>query len=378
VDFDWTEEQKAYREAVLGFARRELTSSAEDGDAFPREAWGRCAAFGIQGLPVPEQYGGAGAGALTAVLALEALGHACADNGLLFSLSAQMAACEVPLARFGSEELKRRYLPGLCDGSLVGAQAMTEPEAGSDAFALVTTAVRSDRGYVLSGAKTFVTNAPAADVFVVYATTEPGSGIAGICAFLLERSLPGLSLGGRIRTMGLQTSPIGELALERCEVGEDRLLGQPGGGMGVFTTAMLWERTLVLASAVGTMERLLERCVSHARARRQFGQPIGAFQAVSHRIADMKVRLETSRLLLHRLAWLVDAGRATPLDAAMAKLHLSESYLQSSLDAVQIHGGYGYTEELGLEREVRDAVAARLYSGTSEMQRNIIAGLLGL
>jgi alkylation response protein AidB-like acyl-CoA dehydrogenase len=380
VNFDWTEEQQAWRDAVLAFAQRELT----EGDAprapggFPAEAWRRCASFGIQGLPVPEEHGGGAAGAAMSVLALEALGQAGADNGLVFSLGAQMAACEVPIVRFGTDEQRRRYLPGLCHGSLVGAQAVTEPEAGSDAFALATSATPTAGGYVLTGTKTFVTNAPEADVFLVYATTEPGSGLAGICAFLLPRDLPGLAVSGRIETMGLSTSPIGELVLDRCEVDAGALLGEPGGGMGVFSAAMLWERMLVSAPAVGAMARLLERCVAHARERRQFGQPIGRFQAVSHRIADMKVRLETSRLLLYRLAALVDAGRATPLDAALAKLQASEGYLQSSLDALQIHGAYGYAVESGLEREVRDAIGSRIYSGTSEMQRNIVAGLLGL
>jgi alkylation response protein AidB-like acyl-CoA dehydrogenase len=261
---------------------------------------------------------------------------------------------------------------------LIAAQAMTEPESGSDAFGLSTRAERRGDGFALSGSKTFVTNGPVADVFLVYATTDPDEGLAGLCAFLLERGAPGLSVGPPMPKLGLRTSPMSELSFDGCEVSADGLLGRPGAGMAVFGLAMQWERSLILASAVGTMQRQLERCVSYARERRQFGSPIGKFQAVSHRIADMKVRLETARLVVYRLAWLLDSGKATPLDAALAKLHVSESYLASSLDALQLHGGSGYVAGQELERDVRDAIGSRIHSGTSDIQRNVIAGLLGL
>jgi alkylation response protein AidB-like acyl-CoA dehydrogenase len=312
------------------------------------------------------------------VLALEALGFGCTDNGLIFSLNAQMWACEVPLVRFGTEEQKRRYLPGLCDGSLIGAQAITEPEAGSDALGLTTTAERRGNGYVLHGGKTFATNAPEADVVLVYASTDRSQGFSALAAFVLDRETPGMTIGPPLEKMGLRTSPMAEVFLEGCEVPADRMLGKPGSGMAIFNLAMLWERSCILASTVGTMQRQLERCIEYARERKQFGQPIGKFQAVSHRIAEMKVRVETARLLVYRLGWLLEQGKANALDAAVAKLHLSECYVQSSLDALQIHGGYGYMTEYELEREVRDAVGSRIHSGTSDIQRNIIARSLGL
>jgi alkylation response protein AidB-like acyl-CoA dehydrogenase len=380
LELELSEEQRAYRDAVVAFARRDLADGAtRDADGmFSRDAWRGCARLGILGLPVPTEFGGQGADATTTVLALEALGYGCRDSGLIFSLNAQMWACETPLVQFGTDGQRRKYLPGLCDGSLIAAHAMTEPGSGSDAYSLTTVARREGGRYILDGAKTFVTNGPRADLFVVFAATEPGLGFMGISGFLVERDSPGLTVGQPLRKMGLQTSPMSELFLESCAVSADQLLGAVGAGASIFNTAMDWERSCILASTVGTMERELDHCVAYARERRQFGQPIGSFQAVSHRIVDMKLRLETSRLLLYRVSALLDRGAVTPLDAALTKLYLSESFLQSSLDAVATHGGYGYMHEYGFEADVRDAVGARIYSGTSDMLRNIVARHMGL
>lgn len=381
MDFSLTDEQQRLRETILRFARRELNDDVIQRDAtgeFPRTLWQKCAELGIQGLPIPEEYGGSGQDALTIMIALEALGYGCKDNGLLFSLNAQMWSAQAPILRFGREEQKRRFLPGLCDGSLIGVQAMTEPASGSDAFSLRTTAERKGNVYVLNGSKTFITNAPIADVFVVFARTDPSNGFAGVSAFLVERDTPGLSVSREMHKMGLRTSPMGEVVFEDCELPADDLLGPPGAGLAIFNHSMDWERSCILACAVGTMQRQVERCISYAKERVQFGQPIGKFQAVSHRIVEMQVRLETARLLLHRVGWLKANGRPTIAEAAMSKLYVSECFVRSSLDAVQIFGGYGYMAEYELERELRDAVGSRLYSGTSDIQRNIIAGRLGL
>jgi alkylation response protein AidB-like acyl-CoA dehydrogenase len=363
------------------FARRELNDDPLERDKearFSRRAWEKCASFGLLGLPVPRQFGGAGADALTIVLALEALGYGCCDNGLIFSINAQLWACATPIARFGSEGQQRRYLPRLADGSMIAAHGMSEPSSGSDAFSLATTAQRTGDEYVLNGSKTFVTNAPESDLFVVFATTDRERPFGGICAFLLERETPGLALGRPLSKMGLRTSPMSELFLTDCRASRDRVLGKPESGMAIFNHAMRWERSCILASTVGTMRRQLERCIAYARERKQFGRSIGSFQAVAHRIVDMRLRLETSRLLAYQVAWLLDRGEGVSLESALTKLHLSESFLSSSLDAVQIHGGYGYMTEYELERDVRDAVGGRLYSGTSEMQRNVVAALMGL
>jgi len=377
---EWTDEQLLFRDAVIEFARHRLPQAPGRSEhaRFSRDTWRQCADMGLQGLPVPEEYGGAGASAITIALALEALGYGCADNGLIFSLGAHIWACETPIVRFGSPNQRRRYLPGLCDGSLIGAHAISEPGSGSDAFSLRTRAELRGGGYVLTGTKTFVTNAPEADLFLIFASTDRDLGFAGQSAFLLERGTPGLHVGPPMQKMGLETAAMAEVVLDGCEASAEQLLGRPGRAVVVFTSAMQWERGFILAPSIGTMQRQLERCIAYAREREQFGAPIAGFQAVSHRIADMRVRLETARLLLYRMAWLVDRGTADLLDSAMTKLHLSECFLQSSLDAVQIHGGSGYVVECGLEQEVRDAVGGRLYSGTSEMQRNVVARQLGL
>ena len=381
MEFGWTEEQQRYRDAVVDFARRELNEDVVGRDAtqtFSPEAWKKCADFGIQGLPVPEEYGGSATDPVTLMLAMESLGYGCTDNGLLFALGAQMWSAQAPLVRFGSEEQRRRYLPGLCDGSLVGIQAMTEPGSGSDAFSLTTSATKRGDRYVLNGSKTFITNAPQADVILVFASTEPGKGFGAVSAFLVDRGTPGLEVGPPLPKMGLRTVPMGELTFTDCEIAADQLLSRPGTGLVIFNHSMEWERSYILAGAVGTMQRQLERCIEYARTRKQFGSPIGKFQAVSHRVVDIQLRVRTGRLLLYELAWLRAQGRSTALESALAKLWVSESFLASSLDALFVHGGSGYLTEGELERDVRDSVAGCIYSGTSDIQRNIVAGRLGL
>ena len=381
MDFDLSEEQRVFRDEVIRFAQRELSDDVIERDAsgtFDAKSWQKCAEFGIQGLPIPKEFGGQEADPLTTMVAMEALGYGSRDNGLLFSLNAQMWACEIPILRFGTEDQRQRYLPGLVDGSIMAAHGMSEPGSGSDAFSLATRAELRGGRYVLNGSKTFVTNAPVADVFIVFATTDRSLGFAGLCAFIVDRNTPGFQVGEPIHKMGLRTSPMAELFFTDCEVPESSLLGKPGGGMALFNSSMEWERSCILACTVGTMERQLERSIAYARERKQYGQPIGKFQAVSHRIVDMKLRLDTARLLLYRLGWLMGRGKATSLDSALAKLYLSECFVASGMDALQIHGGYGYMTEYELEREVRDAFGSRLYSGTSDIQRNIAARMLKL
>jgi alkylation response protein AidB-like acyl-CoA dehydrogenase len=382
MDFSLTDEQKLLRNNIIRFARETLNDGVVQRDrehAFSRELWRRCGEMGLPGLPVPEEYGGSGLDPLSTAVALEALGYGCEDGGLVFSLCAHLLSCVVPLWQFGSEAQKRRYLPGLCNGTLVGVHAMTEPGSGSDAFALRTRAVRDGDGFRLNGTKTFISNGPVADLVIVFAVTDETKGYhGGTTAFLVERGAPGFRAGEKFDKMGLRTSPIGELVFEDLWVADDAVLAGVGAGSTLFTQAMDWERTCLFASHVGAMERLLEKSVEYARNRTQFGQAIGKFQAVSHRLADMKVCLEAARLLVYRAAWNLGRTRTVSLDASMAKLFVSESLVKAALDTVQIHGGYGYMAEYEVERALRDAIASTIYSGTSEMQRNIIARWLGV
>ena len=381
MDFSWSDEQREMFQAISTFAHNELNEGLieRDRDAvFNRDGWKQCGGVGLPGLTVPTDLGGSGADALTAVGVLETLGQACRDNGLTFSLNAHLWTVCMPLVEFGTDAQKQKFLPGLSSGDLIGGNAMSEPGSGSDAFSLRTTADKRDGRYILNGSKSWVTNAPVADVLVVYATLDPQKGASGITAFLVEKDTPGFSVGGKLDKMGLRTSPMAEVFLDNCEIPDENLLGKEGSGSQLFTRSMTWERSCILAAAVGSMQRLLETCIKHARERKQFGQVIGKFQQVSSKIVDMKLRLETARRLLYHTAWLRDQGKSSVMEAALVKLHLSESWVKTCEDAIQIHGGYGYMKEAELERELRDALGSRIYSGTSEIQRNLIAALLGL
>ncbi|OGO27099.1 MAG: acyl-CoA dehydrogenase [Chloroflexi bacterium RBG_16_54_18] len=381
MDFSWTEEQLNFKNAVIEFAHKELNKGLIEHDRqgeLSREDWHKCAKFGILGLAIPEKYGGSGADILTTMLVMEGLGYGCKDNGLIFGMNAQMWSVQHPILTFGSEAQKQKYLPALCSGKLIGAHGMTEPDSGSDAYSLRCRAKRVSEGYVLNGTKMFVTNAPIADMALVFATVNPDKGMGGITAFLVDKGTPGFKVSRNIEKMGLRTSPMGELILDDCVVPVEGRLGSEGAGPSIFNSSMEWERSCILGSQIGTMERQLEACIIYARERRQFGQSIGKFQAVANRIAEMKVRLETARLLLYKVAWLKQMDKSAIMEAALAKLYLSECFVQSSLDAIRTYGGYGYTTEFEVERDLRDAIGGILYSGTSDIQRVIIARWLGL
>src|SRR3990172_6436967 len=359
MDFSWSNEQIAFKEAVIRFAQKELNNDLVELDKkgeFPWDSWRKCAEFGIHGLPIPGEYGGSNADILTTMLAMEGLGYGCKDNGLIFAINAQMWSIELPILTFGTEEQKRNYLPKLCSGSYIGAHGMTEPGSGSDAYSLETRAERGRGYYILNGTKMFVTNAPVADLALVFANVDRAKVIGGITAFLVEKGFPGLSVSREIEKMGLRTSVMGEVILDNCEVPVENRLGAEGAGVAIFNSSMEWERSCILASHLGAMERQLETCIKYAKERRQFGQQIGKFQSVANKIVDMKVRLETARLILYKVAWLKKIGQKPTMEAAIAKLYLSECFVQSSLDAIQIHGGDGDMTEFEVERDLRDSI----------------------
>jgi alkylation response protein AidB-like acyl-CoA dehydrogenase len=381
LDFELTAEQRERQEAAIAFAKKSLCRDVVARDRaqeFDREGWRSCAGFGLLALPVPKEFGGLGLPLSDVIAVMEGLGYGGRDAGLLFSIHAHLWTNTIPLVLHGTEAQKKRWLPGLADGSVIGANGASEPDSGSDVFSLRTIAARRGESYLLNGTKTFVTNAPVADLFVIYATIDPKLGPLGVTGFLVEKTRRGLTIGKPIEKMGLRTSPMAEVVLDGVEVPVENRLGREGRGAEIFECSMEWERGSILANGLGVMRRQLEQCVAHAKTRKQFGQPIGKFQAVAARIVDMKLRLETSRALVYKIGALKERGQDAAVDAALAKLHVSDSLVKNGLDAVQIFGGYGYTTEQELERDLRDAIGSSLYSGTSEIQRNLVARGLGL
>jgi alkylation response protein AidB-like acyl-CoA dehydrogenase len=380
VDFLYSDEQRMLRDQISRFAATELQDgeSAAEG-SFPVEKWRKCGEMRLQGLPVPESLGGAGLDPLSTAIALEALGHGCRDGGLVFSICAHLLACVVPIWKHGSPELHSRYLPDLCRGAKIAVNGMTEPGTGSDAFAMQTRAVPKGSGFIITGAKTFSSNAPVADVAVVYASTDREKGYhGGITAFVVERGAGGFRSGQTFRKLGLHNCPIGELLLDDVYVPGSAVIGRVGQGAAIFSESMDWERACLVACHIGTIEWLIDRAVEYARTRKQSGQTISKFQAVAHRIVDTKVRLEAGRFLTYKAAAGLERPRTASMDASIAKLFVSESLLTSAIDTLRVFGGYGLMAEYGIEQVVRDSLAGTIYSGTSDIQRNIIARWLRL
>ena len=375
------EEHQKLQDGAIEFAQSELGKDIirrDREEEFSREDWIKCANFGVLGMPVAREYGGMGLGITEVIAVMEGLGYGTSDQGLLFSINAHMWTSIMPISLYGTPEQKRRYLPRLSNGEWISANAASEPEAGSDVFSMRTRAERQGDYYVLNGTKTFVTNAQVADLFVAYATIDPRLGSMGITGFLIERNTPGIVISKPLEKMGLRTSPMAEVVFDECTVPVSNRLGREGRGVAVFESSMEWERGCILANYLGLMKRQLERSIQHAQNRKQFGRTIGKFQSVANRIVDMKVRLDTCRQLVYRIGWLKEHGKPAMLEAAVAKLHVSESLVANCQDAIQIFGGYGYMVEQQIERELRDAVGSTLYSGTTEIQRNLIARCLGL
>jgi alkylation response protein AidB-like acyl-CoA dehydrogenase len=375
-----TEEQRELRAAItaLGDALGADHIPRDESGTFSRVSWRLLSESGLFGLPFPEKLGGLGEALLTTMYVLEGLGECCRDAGLNFSASTHLVSVGVPLQRFGSERLKQRYLPGICSGDTIGAHAITEPEAGSDIMRMRTTAVAADAHFVLNGNKAFVTNGPIADLIVVYARTSKPAGPSGLTAFLVERDTPGLVLGPPIGKMGLRTSPLCELFLDDVRVPRGNVIGKPGAGFLILDHVLKWEILCSFVINVGEMQHRLDKCVAYARERSQFGAHIGSYQSVSNRLVEMRIDVETSRKWLYDTARKITANQNASVDVAISKLVTSEANVRSALSAIQIFGGAGYTTEQGIEKELRNAVAGTIYSGTSEIQRQRIAALLGL
>jgi len=380
---DWmlNGDQKKLLQSTKEFALEELQGDLQVRDresSFNRANWEKCAQRGVLGSNVGAEWGGQGQGALETVLMMEGVGYGSRDNGLTLALGGQIWSIQDPIEIFGSTEQKQKYLPKLVSGEWLGADGITEETSGSDALSLQTRADKVEGGYLLNGRKAYIGMAPESDVVLVLAKTNPELGSWGISVFVVERGTKGFSQSEPRVKMGTRTSPLGDLIFENCFVADEQRLGEEGVGMSLFSRSIIWERAFIHAGHLGAMERTIEACIEYAKNRIQFGQPIGSFQAVSHRIAEMKVRQETSRLLLYQIAKQKDLGEVDEMACSIAKLHMAESLLTSSMDAIRVHGARGYLEDFGIERELRDHAGGVIYAGTSDIQKNIIAKLLGI
>lgn len=374
MDFQLTEEYRMVQAMARDFATREILPHAAALDhtaSFPHDIIQKAAALGLMGMAVPEAYGGAGVDAVAYVVAQEELARASAGVQAVITVNNSLV-CD-PILRFGTEEQKRRYLPGLCGGTFLGCYCLTEPSSGSDAMSLQTAARRANGAWILSGTKSFVTNAVEADICVVYARTGPESGARGISAFIVEKSFPGVSVGKVEKKLGIRCSSTGEIILEGCRVPAGNLLGEPGMGGRIALATLDGGRLGIAAQAIGIARAALEDSVAYAAQRRQFGRPIAEFQAIQWMLADMATRIDAARLLTHRAAYLRRQGARYTKEASMAKLFASETAMWAAHKGVQIHGGYGFIADYAVERYFRDAKITEIYEGTSEIQRLVIA-----
>jgi clorobiocin biosynthesis protein CloN3 len=384
MDFDLSADQRKRFDRILAEASAVL-DAAEPGaqpagtaGPFTRAQWRAAAQLGLTGLCLPRSHGGGGLGALDTALCIEAFGQGCPDTGLVFSVCAHLLACAVPVRDFATAELRDQLLPGLASGDLIAANAITEDDAGSDTTAMAMTARPDGDCYVLSGEKSFVSNGPAADIIVTYGVTTPKAGFLGISGFAVPRATQGLRVSEPLAKMGLTSCPAGRVSFEECKVPAGYRLGAEGQGAAIFRHSMGWERSCLFAAYLGLMQAQLARCTAHASQRRQFGHSIGSYQAVSHRIAIMRQRLEGARLLLYRACWLMDANLDHTAATAIAKVAVSEAAVANSIDAIAVFGGRGYLTETGIEQMLRDCVPSTIFSGTTEIQRELIAKEMGL
>lgn len=369
--------QAASEWAQANIGLRDLVE-ADQGSLFGRDDWQACADHGVLGTMVAPEFGGAGGSLATALLNLEGLGHGCHDNGLTFALASQILSTQLVLERFCTPAQQSRWLPSLVDGSVIGAFAMTEPEAGSDAFSIAATAdPLPGGGYRLDGHKAYITFGPVCDLCIVFASTRPGGGSWGISAFLVPTDLPGVDRGEVRPKMGMRTTPFGDLRFSSVELPPESLIGREGSGASIFTATLDVERAFIFTPQVGAMQRQLEDTITYARMREQGGHPIAEYQAVAHRIATMKERHERARLFLYRAALAEARGERLTMAASLAKIVACDAGIESSLDAAVIHGARGYLSEFEGERQFRDAVGGLVYSGSTDVLRNVVARLLG-
>lgn len=373
--------QRVLLDDIRGFVSVHLADNSNESKiytSFDRSKWLKSGAILLPGLAIPEAYGGRGLGALDTLLALEALGYSSRDNGFNFAISAHLLACVVPLWLYGSADLKERYLPGLSNGTLIAANAMSEPGAGSDAFQMQTTALPGVKGYDINGSKSFVSNGPVADTLLLYAATDPGRGfMGGISAFWLDRKIHNYTSGPELEKAGLKSSALSSLYFNQVSVDFSFLVGQAGRGAHIFNRSMEWERVCLGGCHLGNLQRLIEKSVNLVRQQYSTGLARESRQVVSHALAEIQARLDATRLLAYATAWKMDQGKSVGREAAMVKLQISELYKNATLRISSIFQSAGIWDA-DVEQSQMDALSSTIYSGTTEMQKTIISQSMGL
>lgn len=375
MDFSITPEQQALYDSMKRLAADVIAPGAAERDRDGRwdpDVWKQLAAVGVAGMPIPEELGGSGGSIIDCCLVNEALAEGGHDGGLGLSLGAHWVIGTVPIWLHGTPELQARWLPGLCDGSLIGSWASTEPEAGSDAGAIRTTAVRDGDEFVLNGTKIFITNGPIADVCTVLARTDKGP-----TAFVVDTTTPGFVVGRELDKMGCRSSPTAEIHLQDCRVPATNILSVEGEALWrVAFECFAWERTVMMAATIGGMRATIDSTIRYAKDRQQFGKPIAHFQAVAHKIAEMEINYQVCRNAVYKAAWLKQTGQDHQLEASVAKAITGKLVVENALESIQIHGGYGYLRDFPAERALRDAKLTSIGGGTTEIQKMIISRLL--
>ncbi|MRD39730.1 acyl-CoA dehydrogenase AcdA [Bacillus thuringiensis] len=377
MHFKLSEEHEMIRKMVRDFAKNEVAPTAAERDEeerFDRELFDQMAELGLTGIPWPEEYGGIGSDYLAYVIAIEELSRVCASTGV--TLSAHTSLAGWPIFKFGTEEQKQKFLRPMAEGKKIGAYGLTEPGSGSDAGGMKTIAKRDGDHYILNGSKIFITNGGIADIYVVFALTDPESKQRGTSAFIVESDTPGFSVGKKESKLGIRSSPTTEIMFEDCRIPVENLLGKEGQGFKVAMQTLDGGRNGIAAQAVGIAQGALDVSVEYARERHQFGKPIAAQQGIGFKLADMATDVEAARLLTYQAAWLESEGLPYGKESAMSKVFAGDTAMRVTTEAVQVFGGYGYTKDYPVERYMRDAKITQIYEGTQEIQRLVISRML--
>jgi acyl-CoA dehydrogenase len=377
MNFKLSEEHEMIRKMVRDFAKNEVAPTAAERDEeerFDREIFDKMAELGLTGIPWPEEYGGIGSDYLAYVIAVEELSRVCASTGV--TLSAHTSLAGWPVYKFGTEEQKQKYLRPMAEGKSIGAYGLTEPGSGSDAGGMRTTARKDGNHYILNGSKIFITNGGIADIYIVFAVTDPEQRSKGTTAFIVEKDFPGFSVGKKEAKLGIRSSPTTEIIFEDCRVPAENVLGEEGMGFKIAMMTLDGGRNGIAAQAVGIAQGALDAAVDYAKERKQFGKAIIDQQGIGFKLADMATSVEAGRLLTYQAAWLESEGLPYGKESAMSKLFAGDAAMKVTTEAVQVFGGYGYTKDYPVERYMRDAKITQIYEGTQEIQRLVISRML--